>query len=66
MRDMKTKAQSEIATLPSSTSHFESGDMELTMKAVRGIADAEAGRCSPVAEVRARVMSRYEQSRACM
>ena len=31
---------------------------------VAGIADIEAGRCAPVAEVRERLLSRYEPSRA--
>jgi len=43
-----------------------SQDGELAVKAMRGIADIEAGRCAPVAEVRERLLSRYEQTRACV
>ena len=43
-----------------------SQDGELVIKAMRGIADIEAGRCTPVAEVRERLLSRYEQTRACV
>ena len=45
---------------------FASQDGELAIKAMRGIADIEAGRCAPVAEVRERLLSRYEPSRACV
>lgn len=46
--------------------HLAPPDVELTIKAVRGIADVDAGRCAPVSEVRARVLSRYEPTRACV
>ena len=45
---------------------FASQDGELAIKAMRGIADIEAARCAPVAEVRERLLSRYEPSRACV
>ena len=39
-------------------------DVELAIKAVHGIADISAGRCAPLAEVRARVLARYEPTKA--
>ena len=41
-------------------------DIELTIKAIRGIADVEAGRCATVEVVRTRLLSRYEPKRACV
>lgn len=49
-----------------SVSHHVLQDMDLVMRAVKGIADVEVGRSAPVAEVRARVLSRYESARACV
>lgn len=66
MHGMSIDVKSEIAAHSVSTSRFETQDMELTMKAVRGIADVEVGRCDSVAEVRSRVLSRYKPSRICV
>jgi len=54
------------ATRTPSAPRFSTQDVELTFKAMRGIADIEAGRSAPVADVRARVLSRYEPSRVCV
>lgn len=61
---MRIESQQATATPKPSALHLAPSDVELTIKAVRGIADVEAGRCAPVSEVRARVLSRYEPSRA--
>ena len=47
-------------------SRLTSQDVDLAVKAMRGIADIEAGRCAPVGDVRARVLSRYTSARACV
>ena len=54
------------ATRTPSAPRFSPQDVELTFKAMRGIADIEAGRSAPVANVRDRVLSRYEPTRACV
>ena len=46
--------------------HLSPQDVELAVKAMRGISDIEAGRCATVADVRARVLSRYAPARACV
>ena len=55
-----TTAQSDTAVRAPSTPCLSPQNVELTIKAVRGIADVEAGRCAPVAEVRARIISRTD------
>lgn len=44
--------------------HLSPQDVELAVKAMRGISDIEAGRCATVADVRARVLSRYAPAMA--
>ena len=44
---------------PSFSQFLVSPDEELAIKAMRGIADIDAGRCAPVHEVRERILSRY-------
>ena len=66
MLDMRTNTQPTIKASTPPAPSLSLHDMDLTLKAVRGIADIEAGRCAPVAEVRARVLSRYEPSGACV
>ena len=61
--EMPIKANVVRRSLPS---HPVSQDVELVMNAMRGIADMEAGRCDSVAEVRARVLSRYQAARVCV
>ena len=63
---MRIETQTDTAVPAPSAPCLAPQDMELTMKAMRGITDVEAGRCAPVAEVRARVLSRYEPARACV
>ena len=66
IRAMRIEAQQATATRQPASAHLAPSDVELTIKAVRGIADVEAGRCAPVADVRARILSRYEPSRVCV
>jgi len=63
--EIKSPATTRAAHAPS-VPCLDAQDMELTVKTVRGIADINAGRCAPIAEVRARILSRYEPSRACV
>jgi predicted transcriptional regulator len=43
---------------------LQQNDVELAIKAIRGLADIAAGRCAPLEEVRSRVLSRYTPSMA--
>ena len=62
IRDMiiKSPSKHEHAAQAALAPH----DVELAIKAVHGIADISAGRCAPLAEVRARVLARYEPTKA--
>ena len=55
-RERKTRGQSAPA--------LQQNDVELAIKAIRGLADVAAGRCAPLEEVRARVLSRYSPAMA--
>ena len=50
-----TESTAPVQTMP----YLAPQDVEMTLKAIRGIADVTAGRCAPIEEVRARVLSRY-------
>ena len=64
---MRTNANTAAgAGQDSSTARIAPPDMELTMKAIRGIADVDAGRCATVETVRTRLLSRYEPKRVCV
>ena len=65
IRAMKIESPSTATRNPSAP-RMSLQDAELTIKAMRGIADIEAGHSASVADVRARVLSRYEPSRACV
>ena len=62
MRNKATSTQTGTGAPPSARELVQ--DMDLVVSAMKGIADVEAGRCAPVAEVRTRVLSRYEPAMA--